>query len=238
MKRFIWLLLAAALERARWRAGQAQRRYDDRGSRVDCARGRRRSDHGRGDRQGLSGSALRRSEAELHPQAAESRRPDRRRPRARDRLAAAAHPAEPQRENPAGRRGLSRRVAAGEILEIPAGQVTRAMGDVHPLATRTTGSIRRTARRSPRTIADKFSELRPNDRAFFEQNLADFTGRVDAGEKRWLADWRLTRRRRSSPITDRFRTSRSASASTSSATSSRSRAFRRRRSTRSISSPR
>ena len=30
-------------------------------------------------------------------------------------------------------------------------------------------------------------ELRPNDRATFEQRLADFSGRLDAAEKRWLA---------------------------------------------------
>ena len=106
-------LLVFACRRARARAGQAERHDDDRGSRVDRAGGRRRSHHRRGDRQGLSGSALRRGEAELHPQAAEGRRARRRRARAGDRLAAAAHSAEPQREDPAGRRRVSRRVADG-----------------------------------------------------------------------------------------------------------------------------
>ena len=113
-------------------ARQAQRRDDDRGSRVDRARGRGRPDHGRVGRERLPGSALRRGEAELHPEAAEGRRAGRRRPRTGDRLAAAAHPAEPQREDPAGRRGLSRRVDARDDSGDPAGQVTRAMGDVHP----------------------------------------------------------------------------------------------------------
>jgi len=36
-------------------------------------------------------------------------------------------------------------------------------------------------------IADKLSEIRPNERAYFEQRLADFTSRLDAAEKRWLA---------------------------------------------------
>ena len=40
-----------------------------------------------------------------------------------------------------------------KILEIPTGQITRAMGDVHPQATRTTGSIRTTAGRSRRRSA-------------------------------------------------------------------------------------
>ena len=69
--------IAAASPRRR-RAGQAERRHHDRGSGVDRARGRRRPHHGRIDRAGLSGSALRRGEAELHPQAAEGRPADRR----------------------------------------------------------------------------------------------------------------------------------------------------------------
>src|SRR5262249_11499630 len=36
-------------------------------------------------------------------------------------------------------------------------------------------------------VADKLTQLRPNDRAYFEQRLTDFTTRLDAAEKRWLA---------------------------------------------------
>ncbi len=83
--------------------------------------------------QGLPGSALRRTQAELHPQAARRRSAGGGRPRARDRLAAAA----------AARRAATRRSRPGSpgyldastgvrILEIPTGQITRAMGDVHP----------------------------------------------------------------------------------------------------------
>ena len=83
--------------------------------------------------QRLPGSALRRGQAELHPEAAEGRSADRRRPRAGDRLAAAAHPAEPQREDPGRRRrAISTRRTHARILDIPQGQITRAMGDVHP----------------------------------------------------------------------------------------------------------
>ena len=55
------------------------------------------------------------------------------RSRAGDRLAAATHPAEPQREG-AGRRAAvtSMRPLQARILDIPQGQITRAMGDVHP----------------------------------------------------------------------------------------------------------
>jgi ABC-type Zn uptake system ZnuABC Zn-binding protein ZnuA len=36
-------------------------------------------------------------------------------------------------------------------------------------------------------MAEKFSQLRPNDRATFQQRLADFSTRLDAAMKRWLA---------------------------------------------------
>jgi len=38
-----------------------------------------------------------------------------------------------------------------------------------------------------RAIFEKLAQLRPADRAFFEQRLNDFNGRIDAAEKRWLA---------------------------------------------------
>ncbi len=88
-----------------------QRRHGHRGSGGADARGRRRQGQGGVAGQGLSGSALRRGEAELHPQAPLRRPPDRRRPRAGDRLAAAADFPEPQREDSARRGRLSGRVA-------------------------------------------------------------------------------------------------------------------------------
>jgi zinc/manganese transport system substrate-binding protein len=74
-----------------------------------------------------------------------------------------------------------------EILEIPTGQVTRAMGDVHPLGNPHYWLDPANGRRIAKSIADKFSQVRPNDRTTFEQRLADFTMRLDAAEKRWLA---------------------------------------------------
>jgi len=73
------------------------------------------------------------------------------------------------------------------ILEIPTGQVTRAMGDVHPLGNPHYWLDPENGKRVAKEIADKFSQLRPNDRAVFEQRLADFTSRIDVAEKRWLA---------------------------------------------------
>ena len=73
------------------------------------------------------------------------------------------------------------------ILELPTGQVTRAMGDVHPQGNPHYWLDPENGKRIAKDIADKFSSLHPNDRAYFEQRLADFTGRVDAAMKRWLA---------------------------------------------------
>jgi len=73
------------------------------------------------------------------------------------------------------------------ILEVPTGQVTRAMGDVHPLGNPHYWMDPENGKRVGKEIADKLSELRSNDRAFFQQKLTDFTARLDAAEKRWLA---------------------------------------------------
>ena len=73
------------------------------------------------------------------------------------------------------------------ILEVPTVQVTRAMGDVHPLGNPHYWMDPENGKRVGKAVADKLSELRPNDRAFFEQRLADFTARLAAAETRWLA---------------------------------------------------
>jgi zinc/manganese transport system substrate-binding protein len=72
------------------------------------------------------------------------------------------------------------------ILEIPTGQITRAMGDVHPLGNPHYWLDPENGKRVAKSIAEKFSELRPSDRAYFQQQLASFTTRLDEGEKRWL----------------------------------------------------
>jgi ABC-type Zn uptake system ZnuABC Zn-binding protein ZnuA len=73
------------------------------------------------------------------------------------------------------------------ILEIPTGELTRAMGDVHPLGNPHYWLDPENGKRIAKAMADKFAQLRPNDRAYFDGRLADFTARLDAGEKRWLA---------------------------------------------------
>jgi zinc/manganese transport system substrate-binding protein len=73
-----------------------------------------------------------------------------------------------------------------QILEIPTGQITRAMGDVHPLGNPHYWLDPENGKKSGKAIADRFSQFRPNDRSYFDQRLADFTSRLDAAEKRWL----------------------------------------------------
>ena len=73
------------------------------------------------------------------------------------------------------------------ILEIPTGNITRAMGDVHPQGNPHYWMDPENGKRIAKQIADKLSEIRPADRAYFQQRLADFTTRLDAAEQRWLA---------------------------------------------------
>jgi ABC-type Zn uptake system ZnuABC Zn-binding protein ZnuA len=87
----------------------------------------------------------------------------------------------------AGAEGYLDASANAEILEIPTGQVTRAMGDVHPLGNPHYWLDPENGKRIGKEVSDKFSQLRPNDRAYFEQRLADFSSRLDAAEKKWLA---------------------------------------------------
>src|SRR6185436_9069643 len=74
-----------------------------------------------------------------------------------------------------------------QILDIPNGNITRAMGDVHPLGNPHYWTDPENGKRIAKAVADKFSQLRPSDKAYFDQRVADFTSRLDAAEKRWLA---------------------------------------------------
>ncbi len=77
--------------------------------------------------------------------------------------------------------------AQARILDIPQGQITRAMGDVHPLGNPHYWLDPENGKTVAREIAGKLTQLRPNDKAYFDQRLADFVNRVSEGEKRWLA---------------------------------------------------
>jgi ABC-type Zn uptake system ZnuABC Zn-binding protein ZnuA len=75
-----------------------------------------------------------------------------------------------------------------KILDIPTGQITRAMGDVHPLGNPHYWMDPENGRIIARDIASKLAQFRPADRAYFEQRLADFDKRLTEAEKRWYAD--------------------------------------------------
>jgi len=77
--------------------------------------------------------------------------------------------------------------AKARILDIPTGQVTRAEGDVHPQGNPHYWLDPENGKIVARSIADKLSQLRPADRAYFDQRSNDFTARVSEAEKRWLA---------------------------------------------------
>lgn len=71
------------------------------------------------------------------------------------------------------------------ILEIATGQVTRAMGDVHPQGNPHYWLDPANGRRIAQTIKDKLSQLAPADRAYFDERYADFDKRLAAAESRW-----------------------------------------------------
>ncbi len=77
---------------------------------------------------------------------------------------------------------------AAAILEIPNGNITRAMGDVHPLGNPHYWMDPENGKRIAKEMAAKFTELRAGDAAYFQQQLASFNTRIDAAEKRWLAE--------------------------------------------------
>jgi zinc/manganese transport system substrate-binding protein len=74
-----------------------------------------------------------------------------------------------------------------QILELPTGQVTRAMGDVHPQGNPHYWLDPENGRRIARTVQQKLAQLRPADAAYFAQRLADFERRLTEAERRWQA---------------------------------------------------
>jgi ABC-type Zn uptake system ZnuABC Zn-binding protein ZnuA len=73
------------------------------------------------------------------------------------------------------------------ILDIPQGAITRAMGDVHPLGNPHYWLDPENGKAIANDIAAKLSQLRPSDKPYFDQRLADFTRRLNEAQTRWLA---------------------------------------------------
>jgi ABC-type Zn uptake system ZnuABC Zn-binding protein ZnuA len=74
-----------------------------------------------------------------------------------------------------------------QVLEIPTGQITRAMGDVHPLGNPHYWLDPENGRRIARAYQDKFSQMQAADAAYFAEREADFEKRLTEAEKGWDA---------------------------------------------------
>jgi zinc/manganese transport system substrate-binding protein len=74
-----------------------------------------------------------------------------------------------------------------KILDIPTGQITRAMGDVHPSGNPHYWLDPDNGRRIAQSVRDKLSALSRGDAAYFDQRYADFDKRLAEGQKRWKA---------------------------------------------------
>jgi zinc/manganese transport system substrate-binding protein len=73
------------------------------------------------------------------------------------------------------------------ILEIPTGQITRAMGDVHPAGNPHYWLDPENGKRIAEAIEGKLAAISPGDTAYFAQREEDFEKRLSDAEKRWLA---------------------------------------------------
>jgi len=76
---------------------------------------------------------------------------------------------------------------SARILDVPTGQITRAMGDVHPSGNPHYWLDPANGRRIAKAIQDKLTELSRGDAAYFAQRYADFDRRLAQGEARWKA---------------------------------------------------
>jgi zinc/manganese transport system substrate-binding protein len=82
-----------------------------------------------------------------------------------------------------------------KILEIPTGQITRAMGDVHPLGNPHYWLEPGNGRRIAQAIRDKFSQLAAANAPYFAQRYSDFDKRLAARRRGGMRCWRRTRGR-------------------------------------------
>lgn len=87
----------------------------------------------------------------------------------------------------AGANGYLDASLTAKILDLPTGQVTRAMGDVHPLGNPHYWLDPQNGKLVAAAIAAKLSQLRPNDKGYFDQRLAAFNQKLDASMQKWQA---------------------------------------------------
>lgn len=73
------------------------------------------------------------------------------------------------------------------ILEIPTGQITRAMGDVHPQGNPHYWLDPANGRLMAQAIRDRFTQMDAANQAYYAQRYDDFDKRLAAAEARWDA---------------------------------------------------
>lgn len=73
------------------------------------------------------------------------------------------------------------------ILDIPTGQITRAMGDVHPSGNPHYWLDPDNSKRIAKAIEGKLAAMDPANAAYYRQREADFERRLDAADARWRA---------------------------------------------------
>ena len=73
------------------------------------------------------------------------------------------------------------------ILDVPTGQITRAMGDIHPQGNPHYWLDPGNGRRIAQAIQKKLTEMSAGDAAYFQQRYADFDRRLAQAEARWKA---------------------------------------------------
>ena len=87
---------------------------------------------------------------------------------------------------PAARGYLDASLTA-KILDVPTGQITRAMGDVHPQGNPHYWLDPDNGRAIAKAIQQKLSQLSPADSGYFAQRFADFDRRLTDAIARWDA---------------------------------------------------
>jgi zinc/manganese transport system substrate-binding protein len=73
------------------------------------------------------------------------------------------------------------------ILEIPTGQITRAMGDVHPQGNPHYWLDPENGRKIAQAVQAKLSAISRSDAAYFAQRYADFDRRLGEAQTKWTA---------------------------------------------------
>ena len=72
-----------------------------------------------------------------------------------------------------------------KILDLPTGQITRAMGDVHPLGNPHYWLDPENGRRIAKAVQAKLSQKDPANAPYYAQRAADFDRRLSEAQQRW-----------------------------------------------------